>query len=480
MSRFNEAYDLKIVAKYLAWIVVCAILMMVSKGVAAILFPLIALGFLFQNKSVKLLFVLLLMVTATVGTSYFFKKGIVFAITVRSTLFALAFLVSLRIAGRKSSRFTTPLLGIVPYLLWECASSSQGWSPVISYLKIVLFFAIYFAYYSIANEVINSRGIDVREMRSMVLAVVAFFIIGSFVLIPFPGISQMNASDFTDPQQALTALSLFKGMTMHSQSLGPIVAAFATLVFGDLVFSIKKWDKLYVALLIISPILIYKTSSRTAMGTYLAGFMMVLWFAMQARGLGARWKGKVLSVTWLIVILALVAVLAIPQVQRGVFQFALKFGHADIKTEVSMEEMMSTRQGLMNQEMENYHRKPWIGNGFQVSEEVMLAEKESIKDYLTAPVEKGVWVTAVLEEGGLPGFLLFTGFILSTIVILAKRRAYISVAVFMTLVVSNLGEFTFFSMSYTGGMIWVLVFVATILDAQRLRQQNTPMIGRLY
>ena len=35
--------------------------------------------------------------------------------------------------------------------------------------------------------------------------------------------------------------------------------------------------------------------------------------------------------------------------------------------------------------------------------------------------------------------------------------------------VVNLGEFNFFSMSYTGGFEWALVFAAVILDGQRMK-----------
>lgn len=478
MKRFNPNYDPRALSKYLIWLCVCAALMKATGGAIAALLPLVALMMLFQNKPFGLFFVLLSMVTATVGNGFFFPKNFIFALSIRGTLFVLAFLVMMRVAGRKKSPLLTPFLGIIPYILWECASSLQGWEPIISYLKILLFLAIYFAYYAIANEVVGAKRIDVRQLRAMILSIVIFFVIGSFVLIPFPGISQMNASEFKDPQQALSTLSLFKGMTMHSQSLGPIVAAFATLIFGDLVFSIKKWDPLYVVMLLISPVLIYKTSSRTAMGTYLAGFMMVMWFAMKARGLGARWRGKVVSTMWLTILVAMAALLAVPSVQKGVMQYVLKFGAADANADLSMGEIVSTRQGLMDEALDNFQKKPLFGNGFQVSEELVNKTKGSVASYLSAPIEKGVWVTAVLEEGGVPGFILFAGFIFVTIFTLARRHAYIAASLMVVITVSNLGEFTFFSMSYTGGMIWMLVFSGAVLDAQRLKQQKVSFVGR--
>ena len=90
-------------------------------------------------------------------------------------------------------------------------------------------------------------------------------------------------------------------------------------------------------------------------------------------------------------------------------------------------------------------------------------------EYMSAPIEKGVWITAVLEEGGLMGFLLFAGFLVVCFALLVKRHAYIGAGALWVFAVVNMGEFNFFSMSYTGGFEWALVFAAVILDGQRMK-----------
>ena len=64
-----------------------------------------------------------------------------------------------------------------------------------------------------------------------------FFILGSIVLIPFPAISQLSGAEYVEAMKRGGALSLFKGMTMHSQSLGPCVAVIFSVLFADFVFS---------------------------------------------------------------------------------------------------------------------------------------------------------------------------------------------------------------------------------------------------
>ena len=84
-------------------------------------------------------------------------------------------------------------------------------------------------------------------------------------------------------------------------------------------------------------------------------------------------------------------------------------------------------------------------------------------------------ITAVLEEGGIFGFLLFCGFLLIAFPLLLSRQAYLGTCALFVFLISNLGEFTFFSTSANGGLLWAVTFVGLTLDAQRvarLRYQN--------
>jgi len=84
--------------------------------------------------------------------------------------------------------------------------------------------------------------------------------------------------------------------------------------------------------------------------------------------------------------------------------------NAEHKDWTCTEEMMATRQGLIDRAMYNWRKKPLIGNGFQVSDEMQYEHRKGFADYLSAPIEKGVWISAVLEEGGVIGLSLFCFF----------------------------------------------------------------------
>lgn len=475
----NKVYDARYLLKALMWIVLTSIAMKATTGMVAVVFPIVAISALTTGNMVRLFFLFMLMIGAQVGNTFFFPKTFIYVMSVRITLLLLALALSSRLLGRKHSHFVTPFMGMMPYLLWECVSSMQGYAPIVSYLKILLFSVIYFAYYAIANTVLSSSKSDPRKIRSIVLAFACLYVLGSVLLIPFPNISLMSMEDWGGNNTIIYMESLFKGMSMHSQSLGPLVAAFSVLVFGDFVFSVRKMDKLYLAILMACPLLIWKTSSRTALGTYVLGMMMVALFFMKANNVGMRWKGKILSMLWMVSIGVALSVFALPSAREKVMRFVLKKTASTEQVssaDMSIGNIAFSRLGVVEECLYNFKKKPFLGNGFQVQSGMMDNRgNRSFLSYLSAPIEKGVWYAAVLEEGGVVGFMLFVAFLLVAFFSLVKSHAYITASCFFTLTLSNMGEFTFFSMTYTGGLIWAMVFAAAVLDSQRVAQAKRKM-----
>ena len=472
----DDIYDLKALKKYLLILVSFTGLSYVSKGYAFVALPIFVLWAVSKGLLVDLLFWVMVLSFTGVSNPYLFPKTTFTFVIARLLLFAVAGILMLRVVGRRNARIVSPFVGIFIYIAWEAIVSIQGFGPIVSYLKILLFVPIYLALYTVANEVTASTRVNAKAVRSAILAIVVFIVFGSLALWPFPGISQLMARTTEDiakiAQMVAEGDSLFMGITNHSQALGPMLGVMLTLVFGDLVFSFKRWEVLYVATLVVGAFLIVKTSSRTAMGTFIAGIAMMVWLFALARSTNARWKAKVMSGIFLLGLVGGVAVLFIPSIRDRAMSFALKFNpnSAQIEMgELTFANVTSSRQGLVDAAMANFKKKPFTGNGFQVSEEMQYQNRSGFLDYMSAPIEKGVWPTAVLEEGGVPGLLFFAGFLICCFCILVKRHAYIGAGTLWVFTVVNLGEFSFFSMSYTGGFQWALVFAAVILDGQRMK-----------
>ena len=457
-----EFYDKKALAKNFFWLVVLFAACKFSKGAAfAALIP-IALVFIIQSRNTALLAILFIASGAMTMNQFFMPHTVPFVASQKVLMLMAACFLALQVFGRRHSALITPLLSIFLYLVYMVFVSQAGWMPAISNLKLFLFTMIYCALYGCAVRVIDDRC-DERNVRSMILALGMFYILGSFVLIPFPGISYMSSEELLGNP---TAISLFKGVTYHSQSLGPTVAMFSVMLFADLVFSIQRFEPLYMALLAAAPFLLYRTSSRTAMGSFVAGMAFVTFFAMNSREvIRSRWRRAMTNFMLMIAVVGSISISAVPPLRDRATRFLLKSYVGE--TAVSKETIIASRAAVLDRTLYNWRQSPIVGNGFQVSDEMEGMQINSIRDILSAPIEKSTWTYAILEEGGVIGMILFSLFLLISIGLMVKRHAYIGASVLFTLIIVNFGEFCIFSMSSEGGLFWCMVFVGVILDHKR-------------
>jgi len=472
----DDIYDLRALKKYAIILGAFTVLSYLTRGYIFAVLPVMVFFAVSRGKLVDLLLWVMVLSFTGVSNPFIFPKTSMTFVIARLSLFAVAGILAFRVFGRRNALIVSPFIGVFFYIGWAAIVSLQGYEPIVSYLKIVLFIPIYIALYAVANEITASTRVNAKAVRSAILAIVSLVVFGSFALIPFPGLSQFHAFRAQDAamaaRMAAEGTSLFMGLTNQPQALGPMLGVLLTVVFGDLVFSVKRWEPIYVALLGIGAVLLFKTSSRTGMGTFIAGIAMVMWLFSHARAVDTRWKGKVVSALFLFGIVGFVAMLAVPKVRNKVLGFMLKVNTQNVEvqtSDITLENLSSSRQMLVESAWENFKRKPFTGNGFQVSAEMQFEKRSTLMEYMSAPIEKGVWVTAILEEGGLMGFLLFAGFLVVCFALLVKRHAYIGAGALWVFAVVNLGEFNFFSMSYTGGFEWALVFAAVILDGQRMK-----------
>ena len=433
-----------------------------------LIFPFLFYAFA-KNRMDLLVACLIITSIVTMGNGNFMPKDAVFSLANRGLYILVGGVMFFQMVGSQAIRMTTPFLSLFAYLFYMALVSSVGWSPLVSYLKLILFTTVFLAYFFTANAAVK-RHTDPAKLRSAMLVVASFLIFGSVALLPFPELATLSADFYVRQGLPIPAGSLFTGVTFQSQALGPLVSIFASVLLADLCFSVGRMDKLYGALLLCTPILIYKTGSRTAMGTYLAGLFFVLFIFMCARTSRQRatWKLKVLNIAFLAGFLLSVLVVATPGFRQSALNFAYKTGTTDIQEEQrGFDSLISSRQGLIDESMANFHASPWIGNGFQVNRAMADREIRSWKQLLSAPIEKGVWIAAILEEGGIFGMALFVLFIIVSLSLALSRRAYIAAAALFVFLVMNLGEFDFFAMSSTGGVAWGIIFIAAALDAQR-------------
>ena len=264
----SEHYDLEALKKYLLIALAVIALWKIFPVMGAVLVSSLVITSVIWQRPMDMIFFMLFLTYTPVGNNQILGGNSVSIIVSRATMMLMAILLTGKWnEGGWKSRMVTPFWGIVLYLLWEAIVSLQGFSPIVSYLKLFLFFCIFLALLGMANVVNHSGKTNDKLLRAAILAIISLVVIGSILLMPFPSLSQMTGEAAIKSLQSGQGVSLFQGMTYQSQALGPLVAVMETLLFADLTFSIKKWDKFYILLLLLCPLLIYKSSSRTALGT---------------------------------------------------------------------------------------------------------------------------------------------------------------------------------------------------------------------
>jgi len=466
----KKLYSIKIIFRTLAIMAILVVGIHVTQGY---FYPIVLLPTLFallMKKCESLFFWLFISICLMVSNSTVVTKGVVFVATIRALMVLVGCILAVQMISQRKAWIIRPLLLILPFLLFEIFPSMTGWDPPISFMKLFLFTSIYLGFFSLANLVTVDGGVRAEVIRSYMLAFAIYFIWGSIVLLPFPALSQLRGEDAI----LYGTTSLLKGMTFHPQCLGPLVSSFAVLLLGDMLFSIKRFDWIYGLVLLPIPYLVYRTSSRTGMGAFIFGVLFVLFLFIRAKGIYRQWRGKVIFVFSLLGLVMTIVVISMPSIQQQIAEFVLKWNTEQPQgiANISYEGLVSSRQSLIDASIHNFKSKPLCGNGFQVMEYMTSVKRTSLIAYLTAPVEKGVWITAILEEGGIIGFILFAWFVIYVFIASIVRKAYLGVGLFGMMLLGNLGEFTMLSMSSTGGVIWAMIFVGYAFDARRLKEEQ--------
>ncbi len=420
-------------------------------------------------------FALMLLVSLAIMNPVFFTKGFSFYLVTRVSLLVLAIMMTAKAGFLRSAWFLSPFVWLYAYMGYIMVASLAGWAPVISELKAVLFLIFMLALTQSVSAVVLS-GFDNRAVRAAMLVVSCFYILGSVLSIPFPSIGRsmvlMQAEGWGQSLISSEMNGLFNGVTWHSQALGPTVATLNAFVLSDYLCNFKNRSRLYWLLLLSVPVLVYMTSSRTALFAYLISVFASVFFFMRERQVSAAKKSKVLMN---LIFFALAAVLILAMRPggfasvEGFLRKTQETGQID-RSDSLTESIMKSRMGLVEQGMANFRASPMIGNGFQVSEEMKEYSFSESGMILTAPIEKGVLPVMVLEEGGIFGAILMIAFVIAVYEKYSRLRFTCFLSTFTVYLGLNSGEAAFFSTSGGGGILWMICFCGLLMDVHRHRR----------
>lgn len=349
---------------------------------------------------------------------------------------------------------------IVAFSLIVALISLPGEAPEISLLKLASFSigtcSLMLAFHSCQEK------LDVIDSWFMGLALVV--VLGSLPLL------------FADYGYVypLVGAPLFRGLLRHPNVLAISLALIAALLAGMLMSRHRRNLVLWCTLL-ATLFLLAQSGSRTGAAACVIGVV----FTMAISIVIPRWRrelNRLVAHPALILAMAGVGLAGIMNFEALVTRLdSLTFKRGKSFTE----EVSQSRGFLMEKQVDNFLRSPLVGIGFGVSSD---AEKLSItRDELTglpvgAPVEKGVIVTALLEETGLAGTLAFICLIGAILAPIYRNGAFFAGCLAHTALLLNLGEVQIFSMGGMGLLVWLVlgyVQLHSAMNATASRQRRT-------
>ncbi len=407
-----------------------------------------------------------------------------FAILQRLGSFAM-FMALIASAESRHGRHRVPLGCLFAYLLVAVFSSTVGYYPLVSYLKLINFsFFILAIYVGMRNLHKSPDSID--KIRCFVLALVLVVIYGSLLTRPFPvvayfssirselyeyGVDYVNLTFGSD-----AGGKLFGGVTNNSQFLGPAVACCFAWVLCDMWLVKKKISWFHILLVLPIPIICYMTRSRISFFTLLVALFMTTAFCLPR----AKVPRRVKSTFWAVLIMGFAVVLlgaAITEFKHGgITQWLRKTNDVANDERSLMEAVTESRQGLIAANLADFNRNRLIGTGFQVSYGMKKRLETSSANLFSATIEKGLLPLMVLGETGLIGavvFLLFLAMFYNT----CARRRYTATATLLTVFfATNMAESTFFAPSGGGGVLWLMMVGGGFaMDMQQYVTTPLPM-----
>lgn len=372
---------------------------------------------------------------------------------------------------RRSGTHRLPFAGILPFLAVACISSMSGYAPQISYMKLLNYFLFLIGLW-FGTQNLHKSPDDISVIRAMFLAMIFVVVYASIVLIPFPVISfstGMRGLYATESLEVINAIgrerlmtgeqTLFSGMMCHSQWLSPFLAISTIYLICDMIFVEKVFRMPHLITIIAMLPLLYMTRSRVALVTFAAGLITINFYTI-AKIKSSQHVRRMIKHGMLVLSVAIVAGGSFMEIRDSmVSKWLRKTNDVEGDSRGVVEAVTESRIGLIDESMYDFRRNPLFGSGFQVDAYSQEIWQKSTGFVFSAPIEKGVLPAMVLGETGLVGMICFIIFLLSFYMTCASRHLFVTITMFTLLLVSNMGEATFFSPGGLGGVLWIMTII---------------------
>lgn len=468
-SNSFYALTFKMIGLIMAMVLACRLTQDIAMGVIA----LIGMTFALMNQRGKALVTYLIFPFLGIFNPLILPHAELYSIMAR--LGTLGMTVALMIAAvRSSGKETVPLGGLYAFLGVAAVSSAQGWFPMISFLKLLNFLVFISGLY-IGTRNLHHRPEDIRLLRAVLFALAIILVLGSLATLPFPAVAYITSLGYYVREGGVayaetmfetnetSRITLFAGITNHSQFLAPLLACLNGWILCDMLLVEKRVEKLHLLLLLACPVLVYLTRSRVGFFGYAMSlvfvYLIILPRAALPHSIRRRMSTAMAALTLLLLLGTVVA-----ELQSQIVSRWLRKTDDVVADDRSLTQALTdSRKGGIERCWGEFIRSPLLGSGFQVIEEHRDAYAAGEISLFSAPIEKGLLPLMVLGETGAVGLFVFFGFLASFSYTCLRKRYVATLALFCCLFVTNMGEATFFAPSGGGGVLWMLTVAGGFL-----------------
>lgn len=485
----NDGKFLKDVIKTIVILGLIVVFCRLTKGAGAIVVAFAGGCFALQGKTDKFLSCYLILPFMVIMNPLLLGAEGSFYILVRIGNFILIAAALFRgLTGWNRRHVRLPIGLLFVYLGSVGLSSATGWFPLISYLKLVNF-VLFLAGLCLAVGDLQSSDRALYQVRVIFMSFAVVVIIGSLALLPLPGIAYLTSvrhmlkegatiADMNAAMAERTGMKLFAGVTNHSQCLGPMSVGLTGWVLCDMLFVVRRFSRFHMAVVALSPVVFFLTRSRTAMVSFVMILFILFFYALGKVRMSLRAKNRVRQIFIGFFVVLFLGAVAAEVKSQTITRWLRK--NEDIAGDERglMEAVTGSRMGKVEMLMRDFHRNPFMGMGFQVSEDLPARYQMGQASLISASVEKGNMFLTVLSESGLVGSVVFLAFLIQFYTVCVKRRYMALLTLFTYFLATNMGEATFFSPTAGGGILWMLVAIGGLaIDLASKRRTEMEMMG---
>lgn len=268
----------------------------------------------------------------------------------------------------------------------------------------------------------------------------------------------------------------FQGILDHPQAFGVVTALFVAFWSGKILMNEEQRDWKGIILAALGWFFMLSSNSRTAITSVIIGFLLMVILSVLldrpswTKGLKARLLSRSFILGFFVVLLLSLVLhpLVLPRISDFVLKKQQLVTRSDLEALVSERvaprRLAPSRTRMVRKQVKNFLEHPLWGIGFGIPSEGTSTWRRLNYDPvfqkipISGGVEKSLLATKILEETGLVGAVLFTLLIGSLAVpVLSRGARFADGWLFLTCLLTNIGEATLFSLGGIGLLLWLLI-----------------------